>query len=294
MKRKVLITGVSGMLGQILLEELSKEKDLEIFGTARNVNGKNLISGDLTDIFFIEKLFSAIKPEIIIHTAAITNLKFCEENPNLAFDLHVKASENLASFPSQKFIYISTDSVFDGIKGNYSEKDLPNPLNIYAETKLLGEKKVLKNHKNALVLRTNLYGITSQSGNALAEWAIGALIAKKSISGFSDVFFNPLYTKQFSKIILKIIQSKQNLSGILNLGSQEKISKYEFILKLTQEFNLDEKLIQKANSDDFKSAINRPKNTSLNLQKMESIFKELPSLTDGIVKLKKDFNLKTK
>src|SRR6056297_800637 len=172
---KVLITGINGMLGSAIFKALSKDEEVEIYGVGRRVQThKNLnhyFRGDLTNSNFIEKISSGINFDWIIHCAAIVDLKYCEDNPHIARSTHVTSTELLSrNNPKSKFIYISTDSIFDGRKGNYSEKDEPSPLNIYAKTKLQGERVIRESHLSYYILRLNIIGQNSSRGNSLFEW----------------------------------------------------------------------------------------------------------------------------
>ena len=143
---KLLITGSSGMLGKEIFKAFAKENKYKVFGVDKLANNEisanEQIIGDLTDYHFLDDLLKDIDPDIIIHCAAIVNLKTCEDNKALTESLHVEVPKKLVEFNPEKLklLYISTDSIFDGITGNYSEEDKPNPLNYYAKTKLLGRK----------------------------------------------------------------------------------------------------------------------------------------------------------
>ena len=117
----------------------------------------------------------------------------CEVNREYVYNLHVSSTSQLANFDSvEKFIYISTDSLFDGQKGDYTESDLVNPLNYYAITKSKGEEVVLKSDKQYAVVRTNIIGFHKPLRNSLFEWAYKSLNEKAQIKGFTNVYFNPL------------------------------------------------------------------------------------------------------
>ena len=194
------------MLGTSVVREFLKKSEYEVFGLSRKktellpIDRQFIV--DLANPGEIERLDVAV--DAIVHTAAITDLQFCQSHPDVAHAVHVKAPAALQRLlkPGGQFFYISTDSVFDGVSGNYHEHDQPNPLNEYAFTKLEGERAALKmNAGSVTIIRTNIYGFHVPFGNSLAEWAYQSWIAGKKISGFKDVFFNAVYTVQLAAII---------------------------------------------------------------------------------------------
>ncbi|MHA1381289.1 MAG: dTDP-4-dehydrorhamnose reductase family protein [Candidatus Helarchaeota archaeon] len=292
--KKVLITGSSGMLGKDIFEILSEVQSFNIYGFDRIFNPKiskdNQIVGDLTDYNLLIDNLNNISPDIIIHCAAIVNLNICEENKKTAAALHCEVTNKLSSYNSisTKFIYISTDSVFDGKRGDYTETDTPNPINYYANSKLKGEKAALQSNDNTIIVRTNIYGFNYPLGNSLAEWAIKNLKQGKSINGFTDTIFNAIYTKQLARIIRDLI-IKNNYNGILNIAGNEYVSKYEFLLRLAKVFNYSPDLIKKSYSDNMNFMIPRPKNTSLNIGKLKNVINEIPNLNEGLKEFYKDY-----
>mgnify|MGYP001009140757 CR=1 FL=1 len=292
MKQRILITGATGMLGTNIINVFKDDNRFEVYGISRRINGKinnyNRVITDITDNNQLLKILKQIKPDIIIHCAANTNVDDCNDNKGYTYKLHVDATRTLAKFNS-RYIYISTDSVFDGQKGNYSEEDKTNPLNYYAATKLKGEKISLNTNSKALIIRTNIYGFHLEKKNSLVEWALDNLLLNNEINGFTDVYFNPIYVSQLAKIIKETIIAN-NISGILNVGSKEYISKYQFLVKVAKVFNITKSLIIPKSIEDINFAAMRPRNTTLNLKKFQDVFKEVPSIDEGIMKLRNDYD----
>lgn len=291
---RILVTGSSGMLGKDIVKILSNDVDCFVVGFDKAVNPylstDHQVIGDLTDLKFLSSSLDEINPAVIIHCAAIVNVDECEKNKRAAKTIHCDVTGILAHFKpvSTRFIHISTDSVFDGQKGNYTEKDIPNPINYYAKTKLDGEIVVLENNHNAVVIRTNIYGFHLETGKSLVEWAINDLRQGKSISGFTDVYFNPVYTKQLGEVIKDIIHAKY-FKGILNVSSKEYYSKYEFLLRIAQQFNFNTDLIIKNSVKKFQFLAPRPINTTLNTNLLRSEFKKELMLQEGLSTLGKDY-----
>lgn len=296
-KKIILITGASGMLGKKIIQLFSRDDQYEVFGISRrnNYNSTNtvMINIDLMDMQAIENVLNQIKPDVIIHCAANVNLEDCQNNQEAAYKLHVESTKKLANFKpaSTKFVYISTDSVFDGKKGNYSEEDQVHPLNYYAESKYLGEKVALTSNPNTLVIRTNIFGIESSKGHSLIEWAIKQLASDQSIKGFDDVLFNPVYVGQLAVIIKELLE-KDKITGVLNIGSDQFISKYQFLRRVAKTFDFSDELISSVSSDCLQSFIERPKNTTLNIKKLKLLVAEVPSLDSGLHELRRSYNNK--
>lgn len=293
---RIGITGASGMLGSALVDHLSIL--YKVFATSRSkgIEGKNIEweCFDLTDISLLNEWLNNNKPEIVIHCAAIVNVDFCEDDVGLATELHVKSTKIMADYldcNNARLIYISTDSVFDGKKqGAYSEADSVNPLNVYAKTKLMGEKLVLSKN-NGLVLRTNIIGWTQGANTSFAEWVLKSLIDNTPLNLFYDVHFSPLTVYDLSLIIEKIV--KQPLFGLYHCASSDSISKYDFGKKMAKIFQLSCTNINRVSVDKMTFKAIRPKNMALNVKKISSDLKyNLASVEDSLKSLKHQYDKK--
>jgi dTDP-4-dehydrorhamnose reductase len=180
---RVLITGVSGLLGINLALEMAEEH--MVFGVVNNhplctaalPAGKslNIIRGDLTQPGVLHHILKTACPEWIIHCAALANLDACEADPALAHRLNSEVPGELAAIAVEigaRLVHISTDAVFDGQKGDYSEEDAPNPLSVYARSKLDGERRVLDADPEAVVARVNMAGAFLESVAWLSSFSI--------------------------------------------------------------------------------------------------------------------------
>jgi dTDP-4-dehydrorhamnose reductase len=290
--QKVLITGAAGMLGSMVAEHMCRNNDFNVTGTGRSEMQApfNYIKADLSKEEEVTDLLESVTPDTIVHCAAMVNLNDCEQHKNEAYKIHVEVTKKLASYKRGKcrFIYISTDSVFDGIGGNYSETDKPGPLNYYAKSKLEGEKAAAEANDLSLIIRTNMYGFNKyKSGSSLFEWIYKNLNSRHSITGFSDAVFNPLYTGQLAELIIQLIN--KNVTGIIHAGCIEKITKLQFALLVADAFELDTSLITNGLSNEMNSIVKRPANTVLNVELMNEQIERPFSITDGIHQLKNDF-----
>lgn len=295
MGKRILITGAVGMLGKDITEVFRKDKEYDVFAifrkSAAKKRGVHYIGLDLRKLGELKRELRRIKPDIIIHCAALVDVDYCEKHKNEADILHYRVTDILSSYdaPKTKFIYISTDSVFDGIKGNYTEKDTTHPLNYYARSKLKGERAAIANNRNSLVIRTNIFGFHIPRGHSLVEWALDNLLKKKRIGGFTDVFFNPVYTGQLSRIVKFIVDDNCALNGILNIGSDERINKYIFLTKLAGAFKERTELVDSVSVDSIFFRAKRPRDTSLDIGGLRRIIKKIPNLDDGLEELRRDY-----
>lgn len=283
------------MLGHRLAIQAAKE-GFEILGTyhRRPVKIKKVLTlpMDITSLPSITKVYKEFQPEAVIHTAAMTNVDLCEEKPEEAFKVNAAGSKNLVQACENwktKLVYISTDYVFDGEKGNYNETDEPRPLSIYAQSKLAGEKEVTR-LSEALIFRCTIYGWHLDRQKSIPEWVIDNLEKKKKIKAFTDRIISPIYTGDLSKIIIEAL--KKNLRGIYHTASKEAVSVYHFAFKVAEVFELDKDLIEGGRMDEVTLKARRPKNSSLSPKKIEkTLAMEMPSVESGLRKMKEEKEL---
>lgn len=247
---------------------------------------------DLTSSKQLEELRNWSKPDVVINCAAIVNLGICETNPGLAQEVHINATRGLASFSNlKKIIHISTDSVFDGQIGNYTEIDKTNPLNNYAKSKLDGETAASHSKTNYYILRTNIIGYNVPLKNSLFEWAFKSLSKDEAINGFDNVYFNPLFTGDLAKIIESFILEEFK-SGIYHAASRELISKYDFLISIASFFGYPKSLISPISLQSNIGGVIRPLNTTLNIQKLKNTGVEIPTVEETMNNLLNDFTAK--
>jgi len=276
------------MLGTALLSELIDSTNHEVYATSRSkgLEDKNIKwqCFDLTNMQQLESWLQGASPDIVIHCAAMVNVDQCEKEPNQATELHIVTTEKIANYVkknNKRLVYISTDSVFDGRKNKpYIEDDQTAPLNVYAKTKLLGEKSILSLDKG-VVLRTNIVGCTYSKRPSFVEWIIQELIKNETLPLFKDVIFSPIHVKALSKIITKIINSK--ISGLYHCAGKGFVSKYEFGMQIAQAFNFPINNIKKISIDDMNFKAKRPKNMAINSKKISLALRcNLPTVEETI------------
>ena len=284
---RVLILGATGMLGKDFVTFFLNLPGFEVYALSRsNVHtlpyqNVNLVFVDATDKEGFAKSLRDIQPELIVHCAALTNIDACEEQRDYALWLHGDIIKLISrEAPAAKFIYVSTDSVFDGTVGNYSEQDEPAPVNYYAATKRNGETNTLSLMKDSIVLRTNIYGYHLFRQPSLSEWALDKLSRGETFTGFVDVYFNPVYTGQVTEITWQLLQ--KNYSGIVNVASDLFISKYEFLKTLARTFGFEESLIHGRPFDAKMFSAPRACNTTLNTSNLQRLIGYVPALSTGM------------
>ncbi|MHB1120288.1 MAG: SDR family oxidoreductase, partial [Bellilinea sp.] len=225
--------------------------------------------------------------DLILHCAAIANVDACEANPTLAAEVNGVLPGRIAESARRhdtQMVHISTDAVFDGVRGHYSEDDDPNPLSVYARTKWEGENAVISANPQALIARVNFYGWSTSGQRSLAEFFFNNLSAGKPVFGFSDVFFCPLEVTILAETLLELAGTGS--SGIYHVVSSECLSKYEFGHRLADEFGLDAVLIQPASVRDGGLVAARSPNLQLRTDKLSAVLgRQAPGQAAGLKRL---------
>ncbi|WP_341222294.1 SDR family oxidoreductase [Polaribacter atrinae] len=273
---KVVVTGSNGLLGQSLLDLLLQEKEnYEVYGFSRGENrsGRNdfsYVSIDITQEENLKKALIEIQPNFIINTAAMTQVDDCE-NQKAACDLLnvtvVKWLSEISEEINAHLIHISTDFIFDGIKGNYKETDTANPLSYYGLSKLKSEELLLKSNINYTILRTILvYGkVFDMSRSNIVLWVKEMLEKGKEITIVDDQFRAPTYVKDLA-IACKISMDKKAL-GIFNISSNGLLSVFDIAKEIAVAFNLDTNLIKPISTFTLNQTAPRPARTGFDLSK---------------------------
>lgn len=270
---KILITGAFGQLGNSLKNFLSIND--EVFRTGLNIptGGKGL-QLNIVDKIMLKDIISSISPDVIINLAALTNVDFCESNPEIAKEVNTNGVQNLVDVFSGKIIHLSTDYVFDGLKGPYKEEDQINPISVYGKTKYDAEKIVLDKNNN-LVLRANvLYNMFGNNKASFLNWVVNNLKNKNSIQVVNDQFNNPTWTESIAEILVNCLN--KNMSGLYHWGDQDYLSRYDFAIKIAESYNLKSDLIKQISTSQLKQMAPRPLNGGLDQSKLKKYLNIIP------------------
>lgn len=291
---KILITGSGGLLGSSLVR-LAVSR--HVVYSAYNEHPHNAgipIKVDITDFDAVKRKIVDIRPEVIIHAAALTDVDRCERDKELALKLNHQATANIvheAERIGAFLIYISTDYVFDGHKGLYREEDPPKPVNFYGHSKLKGEEVVEKLAGNFCIVRPSAtYGSSPPSGKAnFALWLLQKLEQNEPINVLADQFVSPTLNTSLAEASLEV--AMKTLTGIYHFAGAERVSRYDFALRLCTVFGFDPSLIRSARMDELNWVATRPKDSSLDVSKSAEVLNTKPlKLDEALLRLKNEIS----
>ncbi len=293
-KEKILITGGSGLLALNYAAAVKEKKDVVLGLHERNVliNGVCSVFLNLDSVESLYKSLSEIKPNLVIHTVGLTNIETCEKNPQLAEYINVKLASNIATVSKNldiKFVFISTDQLFEGKASMYNEMETVVPLNIYGSTKAKAEKEVLDIHQEAMIIRTNFYGWGTTYRHSFSDFIYYQLKNKQPVELFFDVFYTPILIEKLVEIIEKLVAL--NCYGIFNIVSEDRISKFDFGIKIADVFGFNHSLISPVSINTRNDLVMRPADMSLNNEKTTKLLEgALGKVSSHLILLKKQLS----
>ena len=283
----ILLAGASGLLGLNLAQEaLTGQDDVTGLDRGKLVSAPfKVLKMDLLDPGTVGLALDSARPDWLVNCAALADLDACENNPQLARLLNVDLPAQMAKTCKARgipFVHISTDAVFDGEKnGFYTEEDAPNPLGVYSQTKLAGERAVLDEDPQAIVARVNFYGWSLSGRRSLAEFFFHNLTHNKSMSGFTDVTFCPMLVNDTARVLLKML--RKQMSGLYHLVGPQAMSKYQFGVEIARKFNLKESQISPKSILSSNLTARRSHNLWLSVNKLSTDLGEsLPAFSTGL------------
>ncbi len=295
MNKTILLTGGTSLFGSAFLKFIPKNTRIVIteHKVKNQVNNSQIeiVKMDILNNALLLNLIAKYQPDVIIHAASASNVDFCEQQKDKAWQVNVVGTENILKASKKgkvHFIYISSNAIFDGKKDIYEEKDIPNPINFYGKTKYEGELLTQRYSNNWTIIRPiTSYG-WAPAGSRInpVTWVIEALSSKKNLKVVDDVYLNPLYNIDLGKIAWKIIKGKSE--GIYHVAGSETLNRYQWALKVAGVFNLDANLISPVPSSYFTGKIaTRPQKTIYSIEKIKKEFKFYPrSVSDGLNDMK--------
>ena len=265
-KMKVMVFGANGLVGQKLIKEMNSSYEIIAVGKgAKTFNGEQKIKyyrADITDSARINELLREIQPGVVVNAAAYTDVDGCEANKEKCWKVNVEGVENItrvARLINSKLIHISTDYVFDGKDGPYSEEYQPSPTTYYGKAKLASENVVIGSKARYAIIRTNvIYGKAYPAKASFVRWVTDELSAGRKINVVNDQFNNPTFANDLAACILRIIQL--DAEGLYNYAGADYVNRFEFAQMIAEKFGHSPKLILPINSKDLGQIAKRPKN----------------------------------
>jgi len=297
--KKILITGANGLLGQKVTEMFANETEHELILTdlaekSEDTHESEYFQMDITKKDSVKDSVKKYLPDIIINTAAYTNVDGCETERELSWKVNVDAVKNFiiaSRTNNSKIIHISTDYVFDGKVGNYDERSTPNPLSYYGKGKLASENALISSGIPYIIVRTMIiYGTGKNLRLNFALWLIDKLGKNEPVNIVDDQFGMPTISDDIAWGLVKIVDN--NKKGLYHISGSEYLSRYAFALKLADIFEFDRKLILPIKTAELQQAAVRPMNSSFILLKAETeLGIKLLNVTDGLYLLKSQLGL---
>ena len=278
---KCLITGASGFLGQALVKEAQEKFKVYATSSKTKVNEKNVLYGrcDLTSFSDTQSMIDQVKPQVVFHLAALSQPNECAENPNYSYKLNNEAAVNIAGMCADrgiKFIFTSTDLVFDGENAPYTEVDSVNPISHYAEHKILAEEGILDKNDSSLICRLPLL-----FGRSTIEEMLRKLDEEEKIRLFDDEFRTPISNLNAARALLDVCE----LSGLYHLGGSQRLSRLDMGTRAALIFGRAQKNILACAQKDVQMVAARPKDVSLDSSKAKDAGIKLMGYDESLLKL---------
>lgn len=272
---KILVTGSNGLLGQKLVALLQENKEVHLIATARGKSAVAIQRGeyfpmDITNDAEVDKIITLTKPDVIINTAAMTQVDQCETERDLCWKANVTSMEYLikaCTKNSARLVHVSTDFIFDGTHGPLDENEKPKPVNFYGESKLAAEERIINSSLSWSILRTVLvFGITEDmSRSNIVLWVKNSLEQKKTIQVVNDQWRTPTLAEDLA--IGCYLAAIKKAEGIFNISGKDFMSPYDIAIETADFFSLDKSLIKATDSNQFKQPAARPLTTGFIIEK---------------------------
>ncbi len=280
---KICIFGASGFYGRPLLAELAKKH--EVIGAAHSQAPDGNVPLDITSMAEVGDFLRAHRPDAVINLAAVTDVDLCEKDRGLARRVNLEGAANITQACRQsgaKLFHFSTEFVFDGKKGNYSENDRPNPVNYYGETKLGSELAALSVPGNAVIRTSTPYGL-SGGGKKFVNAAIEKLSRGEPVDAFSDFIRSPTLVEELAENFEVLL--KKDFSGIINVAGDSQISMYGACLEIASVFGFDSSLVRESSGIAFPFAAKRPPNTGLDISLSKGLGIKMGDFKSGLARI---------
>jgi len=292
---RILVTGASGLLGTQICQIAMRQKH-EVYSVHSQHPPKfgTSIKLDITDGTALKQVFDKTKPDVLVHSAALSDVDKCEKEKDLAWKINAESTSNIAQLCHKHncfLLYVSTDYVFNGEKGNYKETDPTAPINNYGLTKLKGEEEIKQSKAEYCIARTSvIYGSIPAAGKInFALWLIEKLRNKEETKTVTDHWNSPTLNTNLAEMILEIVEKRT--TGTFHLAGATRLSRHEFAQKIAETFNLDKNCLPPTSSREMQWLAKRPKDSSLNVDKAKQMLKNKPlQISEALSKLKMEMS----
>tara|TARA_R110002072_G_scaffold200539_11_gene358272 strand:+ start:593 stop:1501 length:909 start_codon:yes stop_codon:yes gene_type:complete len=298
--KTILITGSNGLLGQTLVKKLKENQEISVIATSKGENRIKQKSGyryeemDISDEEDVETIFEKYQPDVVINTAAMTNVDACEEQKDACRKLNIDAVEILlknCEKHDSHLIQLSTDFVFDGKDGPYDELAVPNPISYYGESKYEAEEIIKNSSIPWSIVRTIIiYGLVDDmSRSNIVLWAKEALEKNQTLNIVNDQFRSPTYVGDLADACISI--AEQTATGIFHISGKDIMSISDLVKRVAKFFQLDDSTVKEISSDSLNQAAKRPLKTGFILTKAKKLVDYQPhSFEEGLELLNKQLN----
>jgi dTDP-4-dehydrorhamnose reductase len=247
-----LITGASGFLGANAVRALQPRD--EVVGMVRDASSapwcERTVTSDLLDAESLTRAVNEVRPDVVLHCAALADHRVCEQDPDLAHRLNADASGALAGAAASvgsRFIYVSTDAVFDGDRGWYAEDEQVSPTSAYGRSKAAGEQAVVAAHPSAVIARTNFFGWSPSSDRSILEFFTRELSSGRRVPGYVNYVVTSLFVEDVIDSIERIVEADEH--GVFHVVSRDGVAKADFGRLVAGEFDLDAGLVDDVRAD---------------------------------------------
>lgn len=289
MPQRVLITGGSGLLALNWAIAMHDRHNciLGLHNRKVTMTGIRTESIDLENPGVLSETLRMLKPDVVVHTAGLTSVEKCETNPLLALHVNATLARNIATACSSegiKLVHISTDHLFTGDVAFVTELQPIHPINQYAASKAQGELEVVSANPESLVVRTNFFGWGTSYRQSFSDIIIKHLRLRKTLTLFHDVYYTPILAEFVALTVHELITA--DAKGVVNVVGGQRMSKYEFGMRLAERFGLDGQLIVKGVLADKPELVQRPREMSLSNQRAQTLIgHEIASIDEQISRL---------
>jgi dTDP-4-dehydrorhamnose reductase len=272
---RILVTGANGLLGQKLVGLLQKDNSIHLIATAKSKLIPKLTTGefhslDVTNVAEVDGVISSVQPDVVINTAAMTQVDECELNQEACWTANVSSVQNLVNACVKKDIHLiqlSTDFIFDGTYGPLDENAIPNPISYYGSSKLAAEELIMKSPVSWCIIRTVLvYGVAEGLNRTnIITWVKKSLEDNKTIRVVTDQWRTPTLAEDLAMGCY--LAAKKKAKGIYNISGKDFLNPYQMAIKTAMYFNLDKALIVEADASNFSQPARRPPKTGFVVDK---------------------------